>query len=45
MIELKGGVILHQKPLGAVSDINVFRFPAPTARFVELSDGMVTKEY
>ena len=32
-------------PHGAVSDINVFGFPAPAARFVELSDGMVTKEY
>lgn len=32
-------------PLGAVSDINVYGFPAPATRFVELTDGVVTKEY
>ena len=32
-------------PLGTVSDINVYGFPAPTVQFVELTDGVVTKEY
>lgn len=32
-------------PLGAVSDINLFGFLAPEARFVEITDGVITKEY
>ena len=32
-------------PLGAVYDINIYGYPAPAARFVELTDGKVTKEY
>ncbi|KIJ90239.1 hypothetical protein K443DRAFT_135695 [Laccaria amethystina LaAM-08-1] len=32
-------------PLGAVSNIDLFGFPAPDARFVELSDRVVMKEY
>jgi len=32
-------------PPGAVSKVDLFGFPAPNAWFVELSDGMVTKEF
>jgi len=32
-------------PPGAISKVDLFSFPAPDARFVELSDGMVTKEF
>ena len=32
-------------PLGTVSDVNIYGYPAPATRFVELTDGKVTKEY
>ena len=32
-------------PPGVVSDINVYRVPAPTARFIEVVDDQIKKEY
>ena len=32
-------------PLGAVSDVNLYGIPAPVARFVEVVDGSIVKEY
>lgn len=32
-------------PPGVVSDINVYGVPAPTARFVDVTDNKITKEY